>query len=222
MLSLAFLLIIVIDPFGNMIAVNAMLKDLPPRTRLFVILRESIIAFSLLLMAALVGSTVLQLLGLDRYSLSISGGIVLFLIALGMLFPNRKIGDESTDGIPLIVPIAMPLIAGPSAISMVILFAQNHPKPDVVLAVFLSCLVSTSLLAAGTRIFQFLGVRGSMALERLMGMLLILISVQMILDGIDEYREMHQQPANAVTPSISSTQAPQNQLDSRIFAKATF
>ena len=152
-----------------------------------IILRESFIALAILLAAVYGGKVVLNVLGLEGHSLSISGGIVLFIIALGMLFPSRRsLEDEETDD-PFIVPIAMPLIAGPSTLSMVILFGEKHSVHVVAGAVLLASLASILLLTAFPKIFEFLGHRGSRALERLMGMLLIMIAVQMTLDGFKVY-----------------------------------
>lgn len=187
MISLAIFLFIVMDPFGNLVTINSLMSNVPSSMRQKVILRESAIAATILLLAAFFGGSLIALLGLDEHSLSISGGIVLFLIALGMLFPTRKVIDDTLDEPPLIVPIAMPLIAGPSAISMVILFSQQHSHTMVASAVLTASAVSALLLAASPKVYDFLGRRGSVALERLMGMLLIMISVQMILNGIDAY-----------------------------------
>lgn len=187
MLSLAILLLIVMDPFGNLVIINTLLGEMPAHRRQQIILRESLIATSILLGAVFVGGAVLTALGLEGFSLSISGGIVLFLIALGMLFPSRKVIDEVSVEPPLIVPIAMPLMAGPSSISMTILFSQEHPNATVCLAVLIASCAASALLYASPWMFAFLGRRGSLALERLMGMLLIMISVQMVLDGIDAY-----------------------------------
>lgn len=175
------------DPFGNLVTINTLMSNVPPSMRQKVILRESAIAACILLLAAFFGGSLIALLGLDEHSLSISGGIVLFLIALGMLFPSRKVIDDTLDEPPLIVPIAMPLIAGPSAISMVILFSQQHSHTMVASAVLTASAASALLLVASPKVYDFLGRRGSVALERLMGMLLIMISVQMILNGIDAY-----------------------------------
>ena len=186
-ISLAVLLFIVMDPFGNLVTVNALMSAVPSANRRAVILRESCIAAALLLAAVFAGGWLMRILGLEDHSLSISGGIVLFLIALGMLFPSRRVLEESTDEPPLIVPIAMPLIAGPSAISMVILFAQDYPVSTVASAVVVASAASAALLCASPQVFDFLGRRGSVALERLMGMLLIMIAVQMVLNGVDAY-----------------------------------
>jgi multiple antibiotic resistance protein len=181
MLSLAILLFVVMDPFGNLVPVNSMLSKYPPPARRKIILRESLIALGIMLAAVYGGKMVLEVLGLEGHSLSISGGIVLFVIALGMLFPRRgaSFEDEETDD-PFIVPIAMPLIAGPSTLSM-------HSVHVVAGAVLLASLASILLLVASPKIFEFLGHRGARALERLMGMLLIMIAVQMTLDGFKAY-----------------------------------
>ncbi|MFT6178015.1 MAG: multiple antibiotic resistance protein [Akkermansiaceae bacterium] len=188
MLSLAILLFVVMDPFGNLVPVNSMLSKYPPPARRKIILRESLIALGIMLAAVYGGKMVLEVLGLEGHSLSISGGIVLFVIALGMLFPRRgaSFEDEETDD-PFIVPIAMPLIAGPSTLSMVILFGEKHSVHVVAGAVLLASLASILLLVASPKIFEFLGHRGARALERLMGMLLIMIAVQMTLDGFKAY-----------------------------------
>lgn len=187
MISLALLLLLVMDPFGNLIVVNSLLGDLPVRQQRIIIWREAAIAMAILLMAGLLGGKVLDVLALEEYSLRLAGGVVLFLIALGMLFPSRRIMEESSVEAPLIVPIAMPLIAGPSAISMVILFSEKHSIGMVLLAVLIASLTSAVILAGSSVIFGFLGRRGAVALERLMGMLLIMLAVQMILDGFNAY-----------------------------------
>jgi len=190
MISIALLLFLVMDPFGNIVPLNSLLAEFEPRKRRMIIIREAAFATVILLCAALFGSAMLQILGLQEYALRLAGGIVLFLIALGMLFPSRRIIDETPGEAPFIVPIAMPLIAGPSAISMAILFAEKHSPLTVSIAVLIACAGSTILLSLSTTIFTFLGRSGANALERLMGMLLIFVSVQMILDGINTYLDL--------------------------------
>ncbi len=187
MVSIAILLFLIMDPFGNLVVLNSLLAEIPVARRRLVILREAFIATVILLLAAFFGGYFLDLLGLQEHSLRLAGGIVLFLIALGMLFPSRRMIEEPATEAPLIVPIAMPLIAGPSAISMVILFSENHANSIVAAAILLAAGVSALLLVSSSVIFSFLGRRGATALERLMGMLLIMLSVQMILDGINAY-----------------------------------
>lgn len=187
MISVALLLFLIMDPFGNMVVVNTLLSELSPRQRVTVILREGVIATGILLVAAFFGATLLGALGLEEHSLRLAGGIVLFLIALGMLFPSHKLLDEPATESPLVVPIAMPLIAGPSAISMAVLFAEEHSISLVAGAIIVAAAATTFLLSMSPWIFSLLGRRGAMAMERLMGMLLIMLSVQMVLDGIDAF-----------------------------------
>jgi len=175
------------DPFGNLVVVNTLLSELSPRKRVAVILREGAIATAILLIAAFFGSTLLATLGLEEYSLRLAGGIVLFLIALGMLFPSHKMLDEPAGESPLVVPIAMPLIAGPSAISMAVLFSEEYSVSLVAGAIMLAAVATTVVLSLSSQIFSLLGRRGAMAMERLMGMLLIMLSVQMVLDGINAF-----------------------------------
>ncbi|QQL43782.1 MarC family protein [Sulfuriroseicoccus oceanibius] len=187
MLSLALLLFLVMDPFGNLVVVNSLLgKHTTPKRRQ-ILLRESAIATVILLTTAWGGKWLLSALGLGQASLSISGGIVLFMIAIGMLFPSRRMIDDEIDDNPLIVPLAMPLIAGPSALSMVILFGEKHTGIDVYGAILLASAASAFILWASPWVFAFLGRRGANALERLIGMLLIMISVQMVIDGVSSY-----------------------------------
>jgi multiple antibiotic resistance protein len=187
MISIALMLFLIMDPFGNLVPVNTLLADHTPRRRQLILLRESAIAAAMLLLAAVAGGKLLRMLGLGEHSLSISGGIVLFLIALEMLFPARRGAEEVASESPVIVPIAMPLLAGPSAISMVILFAERYTIAMVCGAVLMASAASAALLGASPVVFRYLGRQGTCALERLMGMILILISVQMILNGFDAY-----------------------------------
>ena len=187
MISIALLLFIVLDPFGNLVTLNTLLRTSQPARRRRIIIRESVIALGILQLSVFAGGIVLRALGLQAYTLGISGGIVLFMIALGMIFPAHRVIDKEGLDDPLVVPIAMPLIAGPGAISAVILMAQNNPVTNVALAVAMAWLPTAIILAVSTSIFNFLGPRGAVALERLMGILLVMLSVQMVLDGLAGY-----------------------------------
>ena len=187
MISIALLLFIVLDPFGNLVTLNTLLQTSEPARRRRIIVRESVIALGILQLSVFAGGVILHALGLQNYTLGISGGIVLFMIALGMIFPTHRVIDKEGLDDPLVVPIAMPLIAGPGAISAVILMAQNNPVPNVALAVVMAWLPTAIILAVSTWIFNFLGPRGAVALERLMGILLVMLSVQMVLNGLSAY-----------------------------------
>jgi len=185
--SIALLLFIVLDPFGNLVTLNTLLRATAPARRRWIIIRESIIALAILQLFVFAGGAILHALGLQAYTLGISGGIVLFMIALGMVFPARKVLDKEGLEDPLVVPIAMPLIAGPGAISVVILLAQTNPVWNVAGAVGIAWLPTAVMLTASTWLFNFLGPRGAVAVERLMGILLVMVSVQMVLNGLSAY-----------------------------------
>jgi multiple antibiotic resistance protein len=186
-LSIALLLFIVLDPFGNLVTLNTLLRAATPARRRRIIIRESLIALAILQLFVFAGGAILRALGLQAYTLGISGGIVLFMIALGMVFPARKVLEKEGLDDPLVVPIAMPLIAGPGAISVVILLAQTNPPLNVAGAVVVAWLPTAVILTASTWLFNFLGPRGAVALERLMGILLVMVSVQMVLNGLSAY-----------------------------------
>ncbi len=184
MLSISILLFLIIDPFGNMVIINSLLSDFNTKEKRIIVLRESAIATIILIASAFFGAKFIALIGLDESSMKLSGGIVLFLIALGMLFPSRRMTEENLEQPPVVVPIAMPLIAGPSAISMVIIFSNQVSSVIICSSILLVVLITTVILILSTYLMNVLGKSGALALERLMGMLLIMLSVQMILEGL--------------------------------------
>jgi multiple antibiotic resistance protein len=153
-------------------------------------IREAFIAYAILMAFLLVGGQLLKFLGLEQSSLSLAGGIMLFMIAIGMVFPKSgvNLGHDGEDE-PFIVPLATPLIAGPSGMAFLLLLASQHPERlgEWILAVTFACAASAAVLIAGERLMGVLGLRGMRAIERLMGMILTLVAVQMILNGISLY-----------------------------------
>lgn len=184
--STILMLVIIMDPFGNMIIINSLLTKYSDKKKQQIIARESLIAFLILFICAFCGDKVLDFLNLEQPALRISGGIILFLVALGMVFPSKNVMPAEEIEDPLIVPIAMPCIAGPSTISIV--FLLSHKSPETVYqTIAIGSLISFIILYFSPYIFKFLGKRGSVAIERLTGMLLIMISVQMLLTGFKSY-----------------------------------
>ena len=184
--STALTLFLVLDPFGNMVFFHTILSRLPAEHRRKVLIRELLIAFGVLMFFLLAGAPILSALGIRTSTLSISGGILLFLIALGMVFPGKSMMQDSDDTEPFIVPLAVPMMAGPSAIALLLLLATKHSGqlPQAALSVTLAWGASAAILLAGSWLLRLLGRKGSQAMERLMGLILILISVQMFLDGL--------------------------------------
>ena len=123
--SATILLLLITDPLGNIpIFVNA-LKAVPAERRARVILREVLIAFGVLLAFMFAGQAFLRAMNLSEVSLQIGGALVLFLIALRMVFPPAPQDSPETEHEPLIVPLAIPALAGPSALVTVLLFSSR-------------------------------------------------------------------------------------------------
>ena len=192
LLSAFILLALVADPFGNVPLVNSMLAEVPAPRRRIVILRECLIAFAILALFMAFGRKVLEFMHLSETSLSIAGGIILFMIAIRMVFghPEGAFGPQ-TRGEPFIVPLATPLIAGPSALATVMLMATREPaKIGMWLgALFAAMAVTTVILLAGDGLQKRMGDRVMQALERLMGLILTAIAVEMLLGGIRAFVE---------------------------------
>jgi multiple antibiotic resistance protein len=189
LVSATVTLFLVMDPLGNVPMFLALLKDLEPRRRRRVIVREMLIALLIMAIFLFFGSSVLGFLGLKAETISIAGGIVLFLIALRMVFPQEGgVMGEMPGGEPFIVPLAIPFVAGPSTLATLILFSQQQGHlMESSLAMLIAWLATAVILIFSTKFYKLLGDRGLAAMERLMGMLLIMIAVQMLLNGVLEF-----------------------------------
>jgi MarC family membrane protein len=185
--SAIFLIFIIMDPIGNVPVFLSILKNIPVERRRRIIIRELLIALIVLLFFMFIGRYILQSLQIEESSLGIAGGIMLFLIAIKMIFPGASAmlaHDEKVE--PLVVPLAVPLLAGPSAIAAVILLMAQEPTrwPEWMLALVVAWLIAGFILLSSESLSRKLGERALLAIERLMGILLILVSVDLILDGI--------------------------------------
>jgi multiple antibiotic resistance protein len=188
-IAVAVTLFFVMDPIGNMPAFNALLSRFDTQRRARITARELVIALGILLVFLFAGTKVLEFLGLTQSSLSISGGVLLFLIALRMIFPAPDRHTHATEEEPLVVPLAMPMVAGPSTIAVLLLLSSNEPERiwEWAVALLLAWLASTVLLVSSPYFLRSLGDRGLRALERLMGMLLVMLATQLLLDGVREF-----------------------------------
>jgi len=185
--SAAVLLLLVIDPFGNVPIVVSALANVPAGRRSRVVLRECIAAYVILLAFMFGGQTFLQWLQLSEVSLAIAGGIILILIALRMVFrhPEGVFGDPP-GAEPFLVPLAIPSIAGPSALATVMLMVSRDPTHRLawIIALTAAMAAATIVLLAAHWLQRVLGERGMLAVERLMGLVLTALAVQMLLDGV--------------------------------------
>ncbi len=194
--SATILLILITDPIGNIPIFANALRHIAPERRPWVILREVLIAFTLLLTFMFVGESFLRVMNLSELSLQIAGGVILFLIALRMIFPPPDGQTPELVGEPLIVPLAVPAIAGPSALATVLLLVSQAPERRVewIAALCVTMAVSAIVLVLAERIQRVAGERFVVALERLMGLVLVAVSIEMMLRGIKTFVAQLAQP----------------------------
>jgi multiple antibiotic resistance protein len=190
MIESALLLFLVIDPFGNLPFVLAVLSGSEKSHYRRTILRETVLAFLVLVLFALVGEALLGYLSIERASLMVAGGVILFLISIKMIFQSAKdvfAGDYSHDS--FLFPIAIPCLAGPSAITTVMIL-QSQQQTDLwglMLALSLVLIATFVVFLLGRKISDWLGERGIRAVEKLMGLLLNLVAVNMMLIGVRDF-----------------------------------
>ena len=187
--SIAFTLFLLMDPVGNIPLYISLLKGLDPKRQRYVIFRELIIALIIIILFDFVGDWLMQFLKVENDTIQIAGGIILFLICLRMIFPPPHDTNERLrhDTEPFIVPLAVPLVAGPSVLAAVMIFAKQEGSLVMMGAILLAWLVSLLILLSSSFLKKILGWRGITAMERLMGLILTLIAVQMFLSGLSGF-----------------------------------
>jgi MarC family membrane protein len=189
-LSAFVLLLLVLDPFGSLPIFISVMRTVPVQRRTMVAIRESLIAFGVLLLFMLAGQSFLALMRLSERSMEVAGGVILLIIAIRMVFAS---GGEiyAADGQrePLIFPLAVPLMAGPSALATVLLLASRQPDRLLIWvgALTAAMAVSAIVLLAADRIRKLIGSSMVAALEKLMGLVAAAIAVEMILAGLKRY-----------------------------------
>ncbi|MBI5273824.1 MAG: hypothetical protein HY860_02080 [Chlamydiales bacterium] len=191
-LSLSLSLFLLMDGIGNVPLYLVYLKNIPPRKQLFVIIRELLIALFVIVLFSYLGEFLLNLLNISQPSLLISGGMILFIIALRMIFPpaDRDAGLKIRE--PFIVPLAIPFIAGPSVLAAVMIYSKHSANHWILLfSILIAWVFTTMVLLCSSILKKCLGDKGLSALECLMGLILTLISVQMFLEGISLFVKGH-------------------------------
>lgn len=188
MISSIILLLLIMDPLGNLPIFMSVLKNFTPKRRKIVLIREMIIALIIMILFLFAGEKILSILNLRTETVSISGGIILFLIAINMIFPTK---ENNNNGIsvgeePFLVPLAIPLVAGPSLLATLMLLSHQYPNQMIYLSVSLiiAWIITLIILLLSGVFLRIFGSKGVNALERLMGLILIMLSTQMFLDGI--------------------------------------
>jgi multiple antibiotic resistance protein len=188
--SIAFSLFLLMDPIGNIPLYISFLKKLEPRRQRVVIMREMVIALFIIILFNFLGDALMQFLHVEKDTIQIAGGIILFLICLKMIFPAEHNPNEDLphETEPFIVPLAVPLVAGPSVLAAVMIYTKQEMNQWVMMgAILLAWGASLVILMGSSLLKNVLGWRGILALERLMGLILTLIAVQMFLSGLHSF-----------------------------------
>ena len=188
-ISSVITLALVMDGFGNIPLFIAALKKVAPERRKTVLLRELGIALLIMVAFLFLGKWFLQAFGIPEYSLSIAGGIILFIISVKLVFGgDEEPKNDPKEDEPFVVPLAIPLVAGPAALSMVMITAAQQSNKFITLgAVIVASLINSVILMMSFPLSNLLGKRGLIAIERLTGMILILMSVDMVMGGISAF-----------------------------------
>lgn len=190
-LSALVLLLLVLDPFGSLPIFISIMRNVAPERRTRVALRESALAFAVLLAFMGAGQAFLSLMRLSERSLEVAGGVILLIIAMRMIFASgaEVYAGDGNSREPLIFPLAVPLLAGPSAMATVLLLASRQPERlfDWVAALTVAMAVSALVLIGADRIRRWIGASMVSAVEKLMGLVLTAIAVEMILAGLKRY-----------------------------------
>lgn len=184
---MAFTLFLLMDPIGNIPIYLAILQKIDGRRKLWIIFREKIIALIVIIVFAYFGDDFLKSLGISHEAIFLAGGIVLFIMALKLTFPEdgSLLDSLAIDGEPLVFPLAIPLVAGPSVLAAVMIYSHQLENVSVLyIAIGIAWVGSTIILLGSTFLQKILGIRGIKAMERLMGLILMLIAINMFLKGV--------------------------------------
>ncbi len=195
LLYIAFSLFLLMDPIGNIPLYISFLKGVEPKRQRYVIVREMSVALIVIILFTFVGDALMNFLHVQNDTIQIAGGIILFLICLKMIFPTTRDPNETLphDPEPFIVPLAIPLVAGPSVLAAVMIYTRQEMNNWIMTgAILLAWAASLVILLLSSLLKRLLGWRGILAMERLMGLILTLIAVQMFLSGISAFMKANQ------------------------------
>ncbi len=190
LITTAILLFLVMDPLGNIPFFLSALSHVDPTRRRLVVIRELLIALAVMIFFLFAGQFILEMLHISEPALTVGGGVILFLIALRMIFPSPENSmREDVDGEPFIVPLAIPYVAGPSTLATELLLMSREPTRWIewLIALVLAWLASSVIIFFSSLLGQALGRKGLIAIERLMGMILTTVAIQMIMTGIVQF-----------------------------------
>lgn len=187
--KVAFSLFLLMDPIGNIPLYISFLKKVDPKRQHIVIFRELIIALIVIILFNYLGDVLMNFLQIKNDTIQIAGGLILFLICIKMIFPPSRSNNEEFphEAEPFVVPLAIPLVAGPSVLASVMIYAEQESDAVMVGGILIAWVASLLILLSSSFFKKYLGSRGIMALERLMGLILTLIAVEMFLSGVNSF-----------------------------------
>jgi multiple antibiotic resistance protein len=193
--TVSLVLFLIMDPVGNIGAYLSLMRGIAPVKQRWILLREMGIAFMAMILFNYLGEVIFDLLEISQTTVCLASGVILFLIAIKILFlSNDSLRANLPKGEPFITPLAIPLIAGPSLLATIMLYANLEPsQPLMLTAIALATLASFSVLLASPYLNRFFGNSGLLALEKLMGMILVLLAVQRFTDGVQHFFAVHVQ-----------------------------
>lgn len=194
--SVTLSLFLLMDSIGNIPLYIAILKKIPAKRQIHIIIRELLIALAFILLFQFAGQGLLNLLGVAQDALLIAGGLILFIIAMRMIFPPEDIHEvhkheTAIKEEPFLVPLAIPFVAGPSIFSAVIIYSTEMPSLMLTLSIVIAWTLTLIILLIAPYLKKLLRDQGILACERLMGLILILIAGQMFLDGLRIFLSKH-------------------------------
>ncbi len=190
LISIILILFLIMDPLGNVAYFINILSHIPPKEQKWVIAREMLIALGVMVAFYFIGDWILDFLRVSDSAVSLTSGIILFLVSIKIIFPAPKSFrfQAHIETEPFIVPLAIPLIAGPALLATIMLF--SHMQGGIVLwAILIGWILASAVLVSSRVLMRTLGRNGLMAIERLMGMILILLAIQRFMEGITLFLE---------------------------------
>ena len=183
--SMTLSLFLIMNSVGHIIAYLDLVESLDRRKRRVIIIREMLLALLIMVIFNYVGGFLLAALEVDTQTILLSGGLILFLIAIRMIFPNKKeVIPVKEKEEPFIIPIATPMIAGPSCLTTIMLYSHQDSRSEVIIAILVAWAFSITILLLAQRIKDIVGKRALYAVERLMGLILTMMAVEMLLKGL--------------------------------------
>lgn len=206
LLAVTVVLFLIMDPVGNIGSFLTLMHGIPPKRQKLILLREMAIAFAVMIAFNYLGEYIFKVLDISQKTVRLASGVILFLIAIKILFPSQdSFRANLPKGEPFIIPLAIPLIAGPSLLATIMLYASmEQSEPLMLAAIAIASLATLGVFLIAPYLHRFLGNNGLLALEKLMGMILVLMAVQRFAEGIKQFISEHNAAAKAVVSSIGS------------------